>query len=158
MIVKTYVAIGGGISDDAAAEIGTYLESKFGDTLIDAERFVADAESKRSPLRKHLLWDDTVAAHEYRLHQARNVMNHIAVVFDDAEGNAQRTRAYHHVRTENADGYMREDLVWSDEMFREQILEKAWNALLGWELRYAQYQEFADIHVAIKKRRRRVAA
>lgn len=155
--MKEYRA-SGHISDETAREVGSYLDAKYGGAVIPAEVFVSDASSPDSPLHKHLEWDGRKAAREYRLQQARNVMNSILIVVSDAGGGETRTRAYHKVRYGDAEGYIRQQEVWSDAILQKQVIDRALNELIGWETRYAQYEEFAQVHSAIRRHRKKVAA
>lgn len=60
-----------------AQEIGEYLET-FGDQ-VTAEEIVEDASRKASPLHDLFQWDNTKAAHLYRMQQARNILGHIEI-------------------------------------------------------------------------------
>ena len=46
---------------------------------LEPAEIVAAAQEPSSPLHRFFVWDDSSAGHLYRLHQARNLVNHLRV-------------------------------------------------------------------------------
>jgi hypothetical protein len=61
---------------------------------LTSEGVVAEAKAKSSPLHDLFLWDDSEAAHKYRLVQARTLIRSITVIVEDSAP----VRQYVHVR------------------------------------------------------------
>lgn len=150
MIKRVYKA-GRRLTNEAASEIGEYLEGKAEEGVTPSE-FVALAKPKRSPLHKYLEWDDAVAADSYREYEARNILNSIEIVVIDDHGTEVTTRAFHAISTSRERPerrYTPQHIVWSDEKMREEVLARAWRELLTWQERYHSYSELAGVHEAI---------
>jgi len=143
-----YRVIGGVSSirtDEEAQKIGAYIEKTFGDGPIAPERVVDLAGRPRSPLHKHFEWDDSLASHKYRVHQARAILRSIAVIRTDTAGEERKTRAYHNVALLGQRGvertYVSQRVVWSSPELADQIVVRAQRELLGWQDRYGLYEE-----------------
>ncbi len=81
-MVKKYKARSGAkFSDKQAQVIGKALNSlRDKEGHISSEEIVKSASNKKSPLYEFFTWDNTKAAAEFRLHQARSLVNHIVEV------------------------------------------------------------------------------
>lgn len=96
----TYVLRKGSrISGVTASDIGNELERidrEFGD--IRPSTVIAEAKPKKSPLHPVFQWDDSKAAEQYRLWQARSMVRSICIkVSDDTEP----MQAFYHVTIED---------------------------------------------------------
>lgn len=78
------------------------LAAKSRDGKLHPKKIVAVAANPRHPLHHRFLWDDSKAALQYRLEQARDL---IQVYVTTLPGIEQSCRAYVHVKNGN-DGYM----------------------------------------------------
>ena len=58
---------------------------EIGDMDTSAEEIVEKAKDPNTELHKCFEWDDSVAAHKYRLQQARNIMCNLVFVSDDKD-------------------------------------------------------------------------
>jgi hypothetical protein len=150
MIVKSYKAKNGGrLSDKDAERIGGFLEAKVGEVGTDAENLVALAKPAKSPIHKDFEWDDTIAGHQYRLEQARNILRSIMVVYTNGES-TEPTRAYHHVVVE-IDGemvpaYVPSKVVWESPDLAAQVIDDAKRELATWAKRYKEYESLSEAH------------
>ena len=125
-----------------AQVIGERLET-LGDELTPAD-LVADARNNKSPLHPYFEWDDSVAAGQYRLQQATQILTHIEIKIDDESQND--VPAYCNVEIERDEGNVRRyvpiDVVMSDAGLRAQVLELAWKELESWRNRYERYRKY----------------
>lgn len=97
----TYVARNGsGLTDSDAQVLGERLMELSQDGVLSPEAVVADARQPESPTHKYFEWDDLVAAHKYRLHQADGYITSIRFV--PASGAESRPIA---IRMSKSDGY-----------------------------------------------------
>lgn len=125
------------------------------------EILVEDAKRKASPLHDWFEWDDKRAANRYRIEQARNLFQHVAVVVKTSEDEEEIVRAFHAVEVKDAepserDGANRKRYVsigniLSDENYRKQLVESALRELENWRKRYATYQELVLAVEAVDK-------
>lgn len=65
---------------EALARIG-----KQNDGVIAARDVVAEARARTSPLHDFFTWDDTAAAREHRLHQAKKLVKAVVVTVPDSD-------------------------------------------------------------------------
>lgn len=101
------------------------------DGKLTAESVLDSARSKRSPLHTRFEWNDTVAAHEYRLEQARQMIRLCVTVVE-----GQTVRAFVHVRSAGTYAPTEEVMAttdWRDEVLRDfrrdaAAFEKKWRA------------------------------
>ena len=63
---------------------------------LEASKVVDEARDKNAPLHPAFEWDDSKAAEEYRVGQARMIIR-VVIRTDDADGNQSRTRQYIHI-------------------------------------------------------------
>ncbi len=67
------------------AQFDTILKKLKKDGQLTASGILKMAENKRSPLHSMFEWDDTKAAREYRLYQARRIIKRANVRFENQE-------------------------------------------------------------------------
>ena len=107
-----------------------------------------DAKSHNSPLHTFFEWDDTAAAEQYRLHQARGLIRSVVAVYVDDVRPAQRMKAFVHVPEPGAPHYRDTSHALSQEKTRDLVLKRAWRELVQWKNKYKDLSEFADIVAA----------
>ena len=119
-------------------------------TGLTAEKVVAKARDKNSPLHKFFEWDDTHAAKEWRIQQARVLIHEIKVVIEDKE-----YVGFQNVTVQTTDGSQRLYLpvreVVSNKDLREQILQRALNQQEYWADEFNEFKELSLIFQSIKK-------
>ena len=120
-----------------AAEVATEIERIAGKLggAVEPAQVVASAERKTSVLHSYFEWDDTTAAHEHRVEQARHLIRSIQVITTD-EG--ETVNKFHSVTvlTPGAEAerraYVTVERAMSDDELRVQIVRQL----------YAQAQSF----------------
>lgn len=121
--------------DKDAEVIGKFLEKHFPNEEYDTEKIVELAKPKRSAIHRYFEWDDTKAAHRYRIQQARRMITSLVVIVDEQEAPAAVS-----VTVKDSKGshrtYMDTFKACAQEDLRGQVLEDAIKALKGWEWRY----------------------
>lgn len=121
------------------------LQRKHG---ITAAVVVRDAEKPTSPLHDAFEWDDTVAAHQYRLEQARAMIRMLVVA--DTGTDTAPYRAYVVVREmKSGPTYMDTQVAFSDEEMRRQVLAEALKELRAFERKYRGLKELAQVFAEI---------
>lgn len=127
---------------------------------LTPENVVKRAHDKNNPLHNIFDWNNKTASHSWRLQQARVLINEIKIVIDTKE-----IYAYENVKinvnneTDTTETHKREykgytEIINNNE-YREQIVERAYNALLYWREKYQYYNEFTDIIYAINDLKRK---
>jgi hypothetical protein len=120
------------------------------DGRLEAEDVVEAARDPASPLHNHFEWDDSVAAHQYRLTQARQIIRVVRV----ETGPQEIKRAFISARTEEEGRSYRtlEDVVSSGTLQRS-LLADAERDLTAWLRRYGDLVEVAAMAVLVEEAR-----
>ena len=143
-----------GITADEAAEEIKRLTAESQDGLANPHEIVKASRNKKALLHEFFEWEDDVAADEFRLSQARNLVADIVIVVDDAPD--QRIPAFVNVRINDEDepsvrGYVDSRVVMKDAFMRERALEDAHKGLVAWTNRYSSLSELADEVTTIRR-------
>lgn len=126
---------------------------------LEPQVVVEKAKNPRSALHKHFEWDDSEAAKEYRIHQARNLIRAVEVIIQPVQDRPPiTTRAFISVVQQNNEGriYLPIERVMSDPNYRRQTIERAMAELDVWEEKYRNLRELAEIFQAIQRTREKV--
>ncbi len=122
------------------------------DGRIMPEDVVAAARSARSPLHSHFEWDDTAAAQQYRLEQARYLLR---VVVTTVPHTTTQVRAF--VSLSNETGYRQTLNVMVNKDFRAQLLEDAYKDMERFRLKYQHLQELRGVIAAMTRLQKKPA-
>ena len=126
------------------------LEEEFGD--VTAENFLDVSRPEESPTHRMFEWDDDRAAENYRLHQARTIINdlRIEVVTEDK---SLKIPAYVNVvrKTDGTARYQNAPKAFETAETREIVLERAKRELEIFSVKYERYVEFAGVIAAIRE-------
>ena len=113
---------------------------------------VHEASKPRNPLHKEFVWDDSEAAVQFRLEQARKMLRSIQVVYEDMP--KEPMRAYE-VVTQPAVKDMPERKVYddvekimADPISRDELLGRAIRDALTYRRKYSQLQELSKVFSA----------
>lgn len=120
------------------------------DGVITPPAVVEAARSETSPLHAHFQWDNSKAAHEHRLWQARQLI--AVVIYERAPNQPQRAFTNVILETKTAKGetelvraYMDTEKVLEDPNLRVQVLEQAITELERWAQKYRHFDELKDV-------------
>lgn len=131
------------------AVIGKHLESLAGpDGELNPEDVVEDAKSEDSPIHDEFEWDDTKAAKEYRLFQARRLTKSFEVVWIEEEVEVQ-TVGFVSLEVDNDASYRTSRRVLTDPEMRQQWKEQALRELRRWRNTYQHVKELQEVFDAI---------
>ena len=112
--------------------------------ILRPEDVVEAAQNELSPLHRFFTWDETKAAHEYRLWQARQLIANVTI-----EIRGEKTDAYWNatvtVKKEKVQGYFSTKDVLSNEELYRQVLEEALRELRYWQKKYKQIKELKNV-------------
>lgn len=154
-------------------------KAKKKDENLLAQDVVNDARSPKSPLHRYFLWDDTAAAEQHRLHQARALIRSIEVVYKEpAKGKQTITVAVAHppktslptpklpepsrageirhaafvsVGRCGAPGYVTAAEIVDNKELREMALRSAMAQLVGLKMRFKHLNELSSIFAEIDR-------
>jgi len=114
--------------------------------VLKPEDVVQRAKGKSNPLHKYFTWDDTAAAREYRLWQARELIRvHVRI---ESPGQTFPTRVYVSLDADRQDaggGYRHIDDVLTNTDLRSQLLDEADRDFRYWEAKYSHLKELAGV-------------
>ena len=138
----------------SAEDVFTEVENAKVDGNVELPILIERARPKGSPLHREFTWDNGVAADQWRLHEARKVVQSVEVIYDDA----QPTRAWQSVTVTTTDDngkpaarkvFRSIGEILDDPMQRSELLARAISDATLWRRKYADLQELTQIHAAI---------
>jgi len=136
-----------------ASVVGAHLEmlrEKFKGE-ITPEDVLEDAKHDNSPLHSFFEWSNTKAAHQHRLQQARGLIRSVVAIYTREDKPAVRTRAYVHIQESGAPHYREASHAMGQKATRDAVLKRALAELIGWQRRYHELHEFAELFEDIKQ-------
>jgi hypothetical protein len=147
---KYLVVEGGGLTDEDAVVIGSFLDRKFRNIPFTSGDVVDAARDGTSPIHDYFEWDDPAAAEAHRRSQAAHLVRHILVVEKRGERDLE-TRGFHYLTVGSGSerAFVSERVVWKDQALSSQVVEMALRELRSWKRRYEMYEELAATAVAV---------
>jgi len=117
--------------------------------LLDPEKVVEFAKDETTSLHSRFEWDDTEAARQYRVWQARQIIRvHVTVV---GTADSEPVRAYVSLEPDRGKGgYRAIDDVLSDEDMRSQLLSQARRDMNVFAAKYRALKEIRPVIDAIE--------
>jgi hypothetical protein len=112
--------------------------------MLRPEAVVEFAKNPKTALHSRFEWNDGEAAHEYRLHQARQVIR-VYVIHEPRVEKEVRVFVSMQEDREAGGGYRRLTQVMSDKERREMLLREALRDLHIFQRKYATLTEFAQL-------------
>ncbi len=125
------------------------------DGKLTPEQVVAEASDPDHPLHGHFEWDDTAAAHRYRLSQAGHLIRQCKVRVQVEPERTERVRVFAHVPTRGSFVPTDEALSGPD---RDVVMEQAVRELEALRRKYQALVDWDRVLAEAGKRRRRKAA
>lgn len=120
------------VEPEVAAEVMNGLAEK---GTLNAETLVDVSKDENSPMHPEFDWDDTTAAHNWRLHQARNVINAL-VMIDDAEPEKEPVRVFLKIESVNQNQYESTQVLVRTQTGRDAMIEQAERELKAFRAKY----------------------
>lgn len=117
-----------------AKEVGRVLK-RLG--AFTPEVIISEASNKASPLHKYFEWDDSKAAHAYRLTQARHLVISIGI-----EQEGQFIRSFESVVLDDGRVYLPMDQIRQSPDLVDQVLQSSMRELLFWKAKHQGYKTF----------------
>lgn len=118
---------------------------------LTPEIVLGESQNKKSLFHGYFTWDDSIAAHEHRLHQARNLISSIQVIEDE---NSQPVQAFINITVSDSGGevervYLPANEVSSNTQLREQHLNHLKTRLKNMRIEYSAFSELAKVWSAV---------
>ena len=140
----------GGVKAQIAGEAVESIIDQHGG--VTPEILLQEATKKRSVLHSCFEWDDTVAAQNYRLDQARYILRQIEVVIEREDKEPLRIRAFHCVEDEEqCRRYITITQARSESEMWDQVVSRAMKEIKQWQDTYRGIKEFEVVFAAIAK-------
>lgn len=111
--------------------------------LLDASR------DEKAPLHPLFEWDDSVAAEQYRLEQARLIIRSVYVIDDDKE-EQKPIRAHFHIDN-NTNDYIPTVVIMQDKDMKEALFRTALSELRRFAEKYRTLKEFSGVFSELEK-------
>jgi len=121
------------------------------DGILQPEIVVEEARPSASPLHSRFTWDNSEAAHQYRLWQARTLIRVTVETIAGIEGTVDVFVSLTTDRGNEGGGYRVMTTVLSDRQLKAQMLVDALNELGVFERKYSRLKELAAVFKAIRK-------
>jgi hypothetical protein len=117
---------------------------------------VEAARDPDSPLHHRFTWDDSKAAHEYRLWQARELIVSVEIVVDNR---FESSPVYVSLQSDRLQGgYRALSDVLSDKALRAELLTTAAKELEAFQWRYDRFAELSGVFREARRFKRHIAS
>lgn len=130
-----------------------YIKSQNNEGFLNPKEIVQFAKDPQTKLHSSFEWDDTKAAKEYRLYQARHIIRLVFSNVVSINGEEKEENLFFSLqddRTENKGYRLIYDIMEDDEL-REKLLNEALNELIRIKNKYKKLTELAKIFNEIEK-------
>jgi len=126
---------------------------------LHAEEVVKAARSQNSPLHDKFMWDDTEAAHQYRLEQARHLIR-TTIQYIDVGGSPRPVNVFVSLSSDREDGggYRELQTVLKKKEHREVLLADALKEMRSFVDRYETIKRLSKVVGEMKRILKTVAA
>lgn len=119
--------------------------------ILQPETIVEEARRPSSPLHSKFTWEDTAAAHLWRLEEARKLIRVTVKMFPNSETNERIWVSLRHDREQEGGGYRTLVSVLSNKELRKQLLAEAFRDMEYFQEKYSHLEELAKVISEIKK-------
>jgi len=138
------------IKDEKAIKELRHLYKKY-DNILSPDKVVSEARSIKSPLHKYFNWNDTEAANQYRLEQARRLLR---FVVDIIPSNNKPVRIFYSLtkdRKGEETGYRTTVDILSDKSLYKELLKDAKTEMECFIEKYEHIKELKKVFAEMKK-------
>jgi hypothetical protein len=119
--------------------------------VLKAEDVVDFARDPRTALHSRFTWDDTLAAHQYRLEQARALIRIVVTVIPGHNREFRVFASMQADRVEQGGGYRYMVSILGNKAKRQRFLAEALAEFDRWKEKYEALEELAEVFSARKK-------
>lgn len=112
---------------------------------ITNDLVLQEATDENSPLHEMFEWDDSVAGHKYRLHQATLIIVSLAVEPEEVK-TPKEVRAYYNVSNGERKGkFINMKSAFSNPDTKEIVLKRAFREFMSFKNKYSNIEEFSEL-------------
>ena len=128
------------------------IQNDIGADSLRPEDVLDSARRESSPLHSMFEWNDTIAAHEHRLSQARGILRYIVVTVDDST-DAIPVRMFFNMKQGAGEQnlYIPTVRVMSDADLRKQLVATALSEADSWRRRYESLHELSRVFAELDR-------
>lgn len=116
---------------------------------LTSELVVEEASKPDHPLHSRFNWDNEEAGHQWRLHQAAELIRSVKITFRDKETDEERTtRVFHAIRSDTGHTYQPIEKIVANPVTQEILLrdmEREWRQM------YARYKNLEAFAAMVQK-------
>lgn len=116
---------------------------------VTAREVLEDAKDETTPYHDHFDWDDTSAAEQFRLSQARQLIASIVEVKIIREEEVPIRVFVNVIGSDGERAYFPMEYAMARPKLANQVIANALKEVKNWSIRYKEYQELARIREAI---------
>lgn len=138
-----------GRSYKGKAEIVAEEIKSIGDDVKPEELVTYAEEHEDSELYKCFTWDNDDAAEKWRLHEARNIINHLKIEITETDATEPISFRLM-LKTDNDSGYKETLKIVENVDEYAQMLERAKRELYAFQTKYSTLLELEDVFKAIE--------
>jgi hypothetical protein len=149
--MKKFKSRPGRFTDNDAEIIGNFLLETFPDGDYTAKQVLDVARNEDSPIHQYFEWDDSKAAEQYRLRQARKLITCVVVVDDLNREMPQSVTVAADVSGYGHRTYMNTEKARSIPDIWETVLHEAVQGLLSWKRRYDKFKQLSELKGVINE-------
>jgi len=133
-----------GVSADEAGRIIMELQNNnYG--LVTPDQLVEHARNPNNLLHQLFEWDDSTAAEQFRLEQARNILRSLVYEIEIIPGKVEEIRYTVNVMQNGRNGYVAIESALASEELSRQVIDEAGKYVQMAVKRLRQYRELAKI-------------
>lgn len=119
------------------------IEKEYG--KVTSDLLLQKAEDENSPLHPCFEWDDSVAAHKYRLHQATVLILNLSIEPEEVK-KPVKVRAYYNVSENSKKGtFVNAKTAFENPDTRDIVLKRALREFNSFKEKYKNLSEFSQI-------------
>lgn len=124
--------------------------------ILKPDDVVEFARDSNTALHSRFQWDDTKAAHEYRLWQAREIIRVVVIMLPNHNMETRAFVSLQSDRNKPGGGYRGTVSVMKSPDTRMELLGQALREHRAWEQKYIHLSELADVFKAAERVEKRI--
>ena len=129
-----------------AEVVGAICERLEDEGRLTPRELLNEATPYDSPLHNEFEWDNDKAATEYRIYQARNIINSLTVTISTEQ--KEPVRAFFNITQANA-SYTSTKVIMQDKGSREILLKQAYSEMQEFKKKYKALSELEPVITSI---------
>lgn len=140
------------VEAQVAADTIRRLQRSLGTETVTAKDLLDASRDENAPLHSCFEWDNSIAAEQYRIEQARKIIGGITIQYINDDKPSTPMRLFINVEPQapkRQGAFASLDIVLKNPTYREQALNNALIELRSFQRKYAAYEELTDVFSAI---------